>query len=227
MLRWFIGYDPVESITWHVMAHSLQRHSSAPISITPVALNNLQGVLTRDRHPLQSNDFAFSRFLVPWMCNYEGWAVFTDCDMIVKDDPAKLWALRDDDFSVKVVKHNHVPSEDTKYLGNVQTKYYRKNWSSVILWNCGHPDNRILTPEFVNHSDGLDLHQFRFLKDETIGNLPKGWNHLVGFDKVNDDVKLIHYTTGGPYFDEYADCDYHQDWWKEKALMETIFQRKK
>lgn len=209
------------------MAHSLLRLSSCPISITPVSLKNLQGILTRDRHPLQSNDFAFSRFLVPWMCNFQGWAIFSDCDMIVREDPAKLWALMDDNFAVKVVKHNHVPKEETKYLGNVQTKYKRKNWSSVILWNCAHPDNKKLTPEYVNSAEGLELHQFNFLRDEDIGEIPNSWNHLVGYDKMDENAKLIHYTEGGPYFSEYKNCDYHQDWWKEKALMENIIQRKK
>ena len=208
------------------MSNSLIRHSSMPISITPVSLKNLEGILTRDRHPLQSNDFAFSRFLVPWMCNFEGWAVFSDCDMIVKDDPAKLWALRDEKYAVKVVHHNHVPEEDTKYLGTAQTRYSRKNWSSVVLWNCAHPLNQVLTPENVNEADGLALHQFRFLPDEAIGHLPKTWNHLVGYDKYNNDSKLIHWTTGGPYFDEYRNVDYHQDWFKEKTLSETIMQRK-
>lgn len=225
MIRWFIGHDPVETGTYHVMSNSLMRHSSMPISITPVSLKSLKGILTRDRHPLQSNDFAFSRFLVPWLCNFEGWAVFSDCDMIVLDDPAKLWALRDDRYAVKVVHHNHIPEESVKYLGTTQTKYSRKNWSSVVLWNCGHQANRILTPENVNLADGLDLHQFRFLPDELIGYLPKQWNYLVGYDKTND-AKLVHYTTGGPYFEEYRNCDYHLDWWKEKSLAETIIQTK-
>src|SRR4030066_1691078 len=225
MLRWFIGYDPVEAGTWGVLAHSLHRHSSMPISLSPVSLKNLEGILTRERHALQSNEFAFSRFLVPWLCGFEGWAVFSDCDMIVKDDPAKLWALRDDKYAVKVVHHNHIPEESTKYLGATQTKYGRKNWSSVILWNCGHPGNRILTPEYVNTAEGLELHQFRFLDDKDIGYLPKQWNHLVGYD-VSKDSKLIHYTTGGPYFEEYRNCDYHQDWFKEKALSDTILQTK-
>jgi lipopolysaccharide biosynthesis glycosyltransferase len=225
MIKWFIGHDPVETGTYHVMSNSLMRHSSMPISITPVTLKSLEGILTRDRHPLQSNDFAFSRFLVPWMCNFEGWAVFSDCDMIVLDDPAKLWALRDDRFAVKVVHHNHIPEETTKYLGTTQTKYARKNWSSVVLWNCAHPSNRILTPENINIADGLELHQFRFLNDDEIGYLPKQWNYLVGYDKSND-AKLVHYTTGGPYFEEYRNCDYHQDWWKEKSLSETIIQTK-
>jgi len=226
MIRWFIGYDPVEAGTWYTLAHSLHRHSSMPISVTPVSLANLDGILTRERHPLQSNDFAFSRFLVPWMCNFEGWAVFTDCDMIVRDDPAKLWALRDEKFAVKVVKHNHIPAEETKYLGNQQTRYSRKNWSSVVLWNCAHPAVSMLTPEYVNHAEGLDLHQFRFIKDEEIGELPKVWNHLVGYDKFNPRAKLIHYTTGGPYFREYANCDYHSDWFTENALMNHINQKK-
>jgi lipopolysaccharide biosynthesis glycosyltransferase len=225
MIKWFIGHDPVETGTYHVMSNSLMRHSSMPISITPVTLKSLEGILTRDRHPLQSNDFAFSRFLVPWMCNFEGWAVFSDCDMIVLDDPAKLWALRDDRFAVKVVHHNHIPEETTKYLGTTQTKYARKNWSSVVLWNCAHPSNRILTPENINIADGLELHQFRFLNDDEIGYLPKQWNYLVGYDQSND-AKLVHYTTGGPYFEEYRNCDYHQDWWKEKSLSDTIIQTK-
>lgn len=225
MIRWFIGHDPVEAGTYHVMSNSLMRHSSMPVSITPVSLKSLEGILTRDRHPLQSNDFAFSRFLVPWMCNFEGWAVFSDCDMIVLDDPAKLWALRDDRYAVKVVHHTHIPVESVKYLGTTQTQYSRKNWSSVVLWNCGHPANRILTPENINLADGLDLHQFRFLPDELIGYLPKQWNYLVGYDKSND-AKLVHYTTGGPYFEEYRNCDYHLDWWKEKSLAETIIQTK-
>ena len=147
--------------------------------------------------------------------------------MVVREDPAKLWALMDDDFAVKVVKHNHVPKEKTKYLGNVQTKYKRKNWSSVILWNCAHPDNKILTPDYVNSAEGLELHQFSFLKYKDIGEIPSSWNHLVGYDKMDGNAKLIHYTEGGPYFSEYKNCDYHQDWWKEKALMENIVQRKK
>lgn len=224
MLRWFIGYDPVEAGTWYTMAHSLHRHSSMPISVSPVSLSNLDGIISRPREKLQSNDFSFSRFLVPWMCNYEGWAVFSDCDMIVRDDPAKLWALRDDRFAVKVVHHNHIPEETVKYLGRTQTKYSRKNWSSVILWNCSHPDVRKLTPEYVNTAGGLDLHQFKFLEDDDIGYLPKVWNHLVGYGQKDNNAKLVHYTTGGPYFREYANCDYHTDWFTENSLMNSISQ---
>ena len=222
MIRWAIGYDPVESGTFYTLAHSLHRRSSMPISITPVDLQNLQGILTRERHPLQSNEFSFSRFLVPWMMNYQGWAVFSDCDMIVRDDPAKLWARRDDNYAVMVVHHNHQPKEEVKYLGNVQTKYERKNWSSVVLWNCGHPEVRKLTPEYVNSAEGLELHQFRWLDDSVIGYLPSHWNHLVGHDAYSHDAKLVHYTIGGPYFEDYKNCDFHQDWFKENNQMNYI-----
>ena len=219
MIRVFIGYDGVEAGTFYTLAHSIHTRSSMPVSITPVSLKNLEGILTRDRNPLQSNDFSFSRFLVPWMCNYEGWAIFLDCDQLFKDDIAKLWAQRDH-HSIKVVKHRHIPVEEKKYLGNVQTKYSRKNWSSVMLMNC--EKCQILTPEFVNEADGLHLHQFRWLEDNEIGELPKQWNHLVGYDKYNPDVSNIHYTTGGPYFKSYRNCDYNIDWFNEKEKMNFI-----
>lgn len=212
MIRWCIGYDPVESGTAYTLAHSLHRRSSMPISFTFIDLENLKGILTRERHPLQSNEFSFSRFLPPWIMGYEGWAVFSDCDMIALDDPAKLWARRDDKYAVMVVHHNHVPKEEVKYLGNVQTKYERKNWSSVILWNCGHPACRKLTPEYVNTADGLDLHQFKWLEDSEIGYLPSYWNHLVGHDPYPSNPSLVHWTTGGPWLDEYKNADFHLEW---------------
>jgi len=190
-----------------------------PVSITPVSLKNLEGILTRGRHPKQSNDFAFSRFLVPWMCNFDGYAIFMDCDMLVRDDIAKLWAHRDH-HAVKVVHHNHVPKEDVKYLGNEQTRYERKNWSSVMLFN--NEKCKVLTPEYVNKADGLDLHQFRWLEGHEIGYLPKVWNHLVDYDKYDDNAKLIHFTEGGPYFTKYRNCDYHLDWHAENTLSQYI-----
>jgi hypothetical protein len=201
MIRVFIGYDGVEAGTWGVLAHSIHTRTNQPVSITPVNLKNLEGILTRDRDPLQSNDFAFSRFLVPWMCNFKGHAIFMDCDMLFRDDISKLWSLRDD-----------------------ETKYSRKNWSSVILFN--NEKCRALTPEYVNEAGGLDLHQFKWLDDSEIGYLPKRWNHLVGYDEKNDDVANAHFTTGGAYFDEYAGCDFGDDWFAEQTKANNIEQVK-
>lgn len=214
MINIFIGYDPREAVAFSVLAFSIHRRASQPVCITPLMLSQLKDDYTRERHPLQSTDFSFTRFLTPYLSNYTGWSVFMDCDMLVLDDIARLWALRDERYAVQVVKHHHVPKEDTKFLGAKQTKYEKKNWSSVILFN--NAKCRALTPEYVNTATGLELHQFKWLNnDNLIGEIPHRWNHLVGYDAPNPDVSLVHYTIGGPYFEEYTDCE-HGDAWREE-----------
>jgi len=172
MIRVFVGYDDREAVAFSVLSHSIHRHASAPVAIAPVRLSELEGVYKRERNPLQSTDFSFSRFLTPWLCDYQGWAIFMDCDMLVRDDIARLWALRDERYAVQVVQHVHVPREETKFLGAVQTKYQKKNWSSVMLMNCAKC--KALTPEYVNGATGLELHQFKWLQDDSlIGSLPR------------------------------------------------------
>ena len=174
--------------------------------------------MTRERNPLQSTEFSFSRFLVPYLCNFEGWSIFMDCDMLVLDDIAKLWALRDDRYAVQVVKHQHQPKETVKFLNAPQTPYPKKNWTSVMLLN--NAKCRALTPEYVNAASGLELHQFKWLEsEELIGELPHAWNHLVGYDEPRAGVSNAHFTLGGPYFDEYRDCEYAEEWFLEKAKM--------
>jgi hypothetical protein len=217
-IRVFIGYDSREAVAYDVLAHSIQNRASQPVSITPVKLDQLKDVFHRERNPLQSTEFSFSRFLVPWMCGFQGWAVFMDCDMLVLDDIARLWKLRDERFAVQVVKHTHVPKEEVKFLDAVQTKYEKKNWSSVMLMNCARCT--ALTPEFVNSATGLQLHQFKWLEgDQLIGEIPSQWNHLVGFDAPRRDASLVHYTIGGPYFEEYRGCEYTAEWFAERDHM--------
>jgi len=147
-----------------------------------------------------------------------------DCDMLVLDDIANLWKLRDERYAVQVVKHSHVPKEDVKFLGAVQTKYEKKNWSSVMLLNCAKC--RALTPDYVNAASGLELHQFKWLGDDhLIGELPAKWNHLVGYDAPRPGASLVHYTIGGPYFDEYRDCEYAREWFAERDAMLRVEQR--
>jgi lipopolysaccharide biosynthesis glycosyltransferase len=218
MIRVFIGYDPRESVAFSVLAHSIYSRSSQPVSIVPVMLSQLQDVLHRERHPLQSTDFSFSRFLIPYLSEYSGYSIFMDCDMLMVDDIAKLWTLRDDRYAVQLVQHDHRPNEKRKFLGAVQTVYEKKNWSSVMLFN-----NRrcsVLTPEYVSKASGLELHQFKWLDDDSlIGALPRQWNHLVGYDDKSSTASLVHFTLGGPYFPEYANCEYAQEWRTEREAM--------
>lgn len=220
MLKWFIGFDKDESVAAYVLAHSIQSRSSIPVSITFLNRDNLKGLFKRNRSEFESTDFSISRFLVPYLCGYEGWAVFTDCDAIVKDDPAKLWAWRDDKYSTMVVKHNYHPEEETKFLGRQQIKYTKKNWSSVILFN--NSKCKSLSLDYVNHASGLDLHQFKWLESEDlIGDLPSHWNHLVGHDKC-DKPSLIHFTSGGPYFKQFENCEFSSDWMLELGKMQEV-----
>jgi len=218
MIRVFIGYDPREAVAFSVLSHSIQARASEPVSIAPLMLSQLKGVLTRERHPLQSTDFSFSRFLTPYLSDYSGWSLFMDCDMLVLDDIARLWNLRDERCAVMVVKHDHVPREDRKFLGEPQSAYEKKNWSSVMLFN--NAKCRALTPQYVNAASGLELHQFKWLaSDELIGALPDRWNHLVGYNPPRRDASLVHYTLGGPYFPEYRDCEYAEEWRAERDAM--------
>jgi hypothetical protein len=221
MISIAIGFDPRETVAYHVLAHSIHARASQPVSIAPLMLSQLKGVLTRERHPLQSTDFSFSRFLTPWLGRYSGWSLFMDCDMLMLDDIARLWALRDERYAVMVVKHDHVPRETTKFLGEPQSKYEKKNWSSVMLFNNARC--RALTPDYVNAASGLELHQFKWLGDDgLIGALPDRWNHLVGYNAPRPDAALVHYTLGGPYFQQYADCEYAGEWRREcEAMLAT------
>ena len=218
MIKVYIGYDPREAIAFSVLAHSIHARASVPVSITPLMLAQLKGVLTRERHPLQSTDFSFSRFLTPYLSDYSGWSVFMDCDMLMLDDIVNLWRLRDERYAVMVVKHHHVPKETTKFLGEPQSRYEKKNWSSVILFNNARC--WVLTPEYVNQASGLQLHQFKWLEDDDlIGELSGRWNHLVGYNPARSDAALVHYTQGGPYFEGYGDCEYAGEWRAERDAM--------
>lgn len=218
MIRVFIGYDARETVALHVLSHSLMRNSSLPVSITGLKLSQLD--MWRAKDPRQSTDFAFSRFLVPYLCGYEGHAIFMDCDMLCRGDIAGLWAERSD-HAVSVVKHDYIPKTEDKFLGAVQTVYPRKNWSSVMVFN--NAKCAVLTPGYVNTASGLELHQLHWT--DSIGELPPAWNHLVGEYEPNPGAKLVHYTLGGPYFNEYKDCEFATEWFCEREYMLECQQR--
>jgi hypothetical protein len=209
--RVFIGFDSKEVVATHVLAQSILEKSSIPVEFVPIVLSQLGGVFTRERNALQTTEFSFSRFLVPALSDFQGWSLFMDCDMLMRADIAELWALRDETKAVMCVQHDYQPKVDTKFLGQVQTKYEKKNWSSVLLFNNARC--RALTPDYVNTATGLQLHQFKWLEsDDEIGKLPPAWNWLVNEYDHDPAAKNVHFTDGGPYFDEYKDDDYAEEW---------------
>lgn len=218
-IRIFVGFDEREAVAYHTFVQSLIDASSQPLSITPLALGHLKGYT--ECHTDGSNQFIYSRFLVPHLSDYAGWALFADGDMICRADVAALWALRDERFAVQVVKHDYSTKQEQKYLGNVNQNYPRKNWSSLILWNCAHPAHRILTPEKVAASTGAFLHRFQWLRDEEIGSLPAVWNWLAIEYADNPDAKLIHYTLGTPCFRDYADTSMSEHWHAARARSQS------
>ena len=221
-MKVFVGYDPREDIAYQVCKHSiLTRQPNA--NVRPLVQKELRdaGWYTRPVDKLASTEFTFTRFLVPELANFEGWAVFMDCDMILTTDIKELFDQADDKYAVMCVQHDYTPKEGMKMDGQKQTVYPRKNWSSVVLFNCAHPSNARLTQDMVNDPElnGAYFHRFSWLKDEEIGELDHTWNYLVG---VYDDIetpKLIHYTEGGPWFENYRNCEFHQLWKKELQEM--------
>jgi lipopolysaccharide biosynthesis glycosyltransferase len=218
MINIFIGYDPKESIAYHTCVNSIIRLASQPIAIYPLACNLINTY--KEVHGDGSNDFTYLRFLVPYLSKFEGHAIFIDGDMIIKDDISKLWNLKNNETAVQVVKHNYLTKMTKKYLGLKNENYPRKNWSSVIIWNCNHPKNRMLTPAFVEQSTGEQLHRFSWIEDDNIGELPIEWNWLPDEFGENQDAKLLHYTLGTPCFTKFVNTTMAEDWHREKLLMQ-------
>jgi len=215
MIPIFVGWDRVETAAYHVFCHSIISRSSLPVAITPISQKNLKRDYWRPRGEFDSNEFSNSRWLVPHLMNFDGWAIWADADMLCLEDIAELWEQRDDRFSVMVKKHNHEPEEDIKFLGQKQTKYNRKNWSSLILFNCAKCTP--LTKYVVNTAPGLWMHQFQWLPDEEIGAIEGDWNLLVGYDKPVTNPKLVHFTAMGPWHDLQGNSpiDYRGEWERE------------
>jgi lipopolysaccharide biosynthesis glycosyltransferase len=212
----FIGYDPAEAVAFHVCANSIIRQATRPVSIIPLALNLLYDYT--ETHEDGSNTFTYSRFLVPHLMQYQGRAIYLDGDMVLLDDIAQLDQLFSDTVAVQVVKHNYKTKRSTKYLGAKNENYPRKNWSSVIIWNCAHAKNQPLTPEYVKQNNGNHLHRFAWLADHDIGELPVEWNWLPDELGQNPQAKLLHYTLGIPCFEEFSSGPQADAWHREWAF---------
>jgi lipopolysaccharide biosynthesis glycosyltransferase len=207
-----VGFDQREAIAYHVFCQTIIDQATIPVQFLPLAENTLNEY--KEVHTDGSNKFIYSRFLTPYLMNFSGWAIFADGDMVCQADIAELWSLRDETKAVQVVKHEYKTKVAKKYLGNKNEDYPKKNWSSLILWNCGHPENAILTPDFIQSQPGSYLHRFSWLEDDLIGALDAEWNWLAIEYPENPNAKLIHYTLGTPCFKDYAN-ESMSDIWKK------------
>jgi len=218
----FIGYDSREDIAYRVCKQSLLKYASIDLNIIALKLYELiaKGFYKRPIDPLASTEFTYSRFLIPSLMNFKGWAVFSDCDFLFMEDVSKLFSNLSDDKAVYCVQHDYKPKEKHKMDGQQQTIYPRKNWSSFIVFNCSHPSNKSLDVELVNKETGSFLHQFKWLKDDEIGSLDERWNWLEGWTSNHNknNPYAVHYTRGGPWFEEWHDVEFAKEWLKERDL---------
>ena len=218
--KFFIGYDSKEDIAYRVCKYSLLKRASIDVKVFSLKLDELiaKNFYTRNIDPLASTQFTYSRFLVPKLMNYKGWAVFCDCDFVFLGDVSGLLNNLDDSKAVYCVQHDYTPKEKHKMDGQKQTVYPRKNWSSFIVFNCSHESTKNLTVEVVNSESGAYLHQFKWCKDEEIGSLDERWNWLEGWTSKhnNSNPYAVHYTRGGPWFSEWQDVEFAKEWNSER-----------
>jgi hypothetical protein len=222
--RIFIGWDQREPEAFDVARFSLTRRASIPVSVTPIKVAELraQGLYRRDADPLAATEFTYTRFLTPALAGFSGWALFCDCDFLWLGDIAGLLEYTQVPKAVYCVQHDYHPKETTKMEGAVQTVYPRKNWSSLMLFNCNHPSVRVLTPEVVNRESGAYLHRMQWAADDEIGALPVDWNWLEGWNEkpAHGTPKAVHFTRGGPWFENWRNVDYGELWRAERDAME-------
>ena len=216
MLKLFAGFDPREEVGYHVFCSSVIHNCSEPVAITPLHLDMFRNFYTANQRD-GTNAFIYTRFLIPYLQCYKGWALFMDgADMVVLGDLAKLWDMRDESKAVQVVKHNYKTKHPRKYIGTAMCAhnedYPRKNWSSVMLINCAHPDWRNLMPETVSSWPGSKCHRFEFLDDGDIGSLPKSWNWLADEYGPSDKANVLHWTAGIPAWPAYRDAPMADKW---------------
>ena len=210
LIRFVVGFDQREAVAYHVFCQSAVERCSVPASFLPLS-QSIASIYT-ESHSDGSNKFIYTRFLTPYLMDYKGWAIFVDGDMIFLDDPAKLWKLRDNKKAVQVVMHDYQTVAKVKYLGNKNENYPRKNWSSVVLWNCGHPANKVLTPQFIQDKSGSFLHRFSWLDDADIGEIPNIWNWLAIEYTDNPNAGLVHFTLGTPCFKNFRNTPMSPLW---------------
>ena len=223
-LKIFVGWDSREDIAYQVCKESIEYHASVPVEIIPLKQKQLRRdkIYSRPVDKLASTEFTFTRFLVPELAEFDGWALFIDCDFVFLDDVAKLFKQANNKYAVMCAQHDYTPKEAVKMDGKIQHIYPRKNWSSMMLFNCSHPRTKELTKHVVNNAtnDGAYFHRLTWTPDKWVGQLSHEWNWLVGWYKEPKDgtPKALHYTEGGPWFEEYENCEYANEYYKFERL---------
>jgi lipopolysaccharide biosynthesis glycosyltransferase len=221
-IKVFVGYDSREDIAWQVCRHSIQRHSDETVDVIPLRQDVLRelGLYTRPQDLGASTEFSLTRFLTPYLAAQSGWVVFCDCDFLFLTDVNEVFEGLEPKKALYVVQHDYTPVHNVKMDGKQQVAYPRKNWSSFMVFNCDHPDVKALTPEVVNSASPAYLHRFEWIKNQDdIGGLALDWNFLEGeYSKPAQTPRVIHYTNGGPWFDEWKGCDYADLWVREQEL---------
>jgi lipopolysaccharide biosynthesis glycosyltransferase len=233
-LRIYIGWDSREDIAYQVAKLSIENLASVPVEIIPLKQKELRkkGLYWREVDKLAATEFTYTRYLIPELNEFKGWALFIDCDFVFLDDVKNIFDQADNRYAIMCAQHDYAPAERIKMDGKVQTVYPRKNWSSMMLINCGHPDNKVLTVDVVNDSEktGAFFHRFSWLSDDKIGQLSHEYNWLVGWYKEPKDgsPKVLHYTEGGPWFKEYENCEYAVEWYRvERQYLNKIIKSQK
>ena len=218
----FVGYDSREDIAWQVCRHSLLRHANNELAVIPLRQPVLRelGLYTRQHDAGASTEFSLTRFLAPYLAAQSGWVIFCDCDFLFTGDVRDVLEGLDPAKAVYCVQHDYSPAYQFKMDGKKQVAYPRKNWSSFMVFNCDHPDVKALTPDVVNSASPAFLHRFEWMADPSaIGALDPEWNFLEGeYPKPAKTPRVIHYTNGGPWFEEWQHCDYAELWVEERAL---------
>jgi len=219
-LKIYVGYDSREDIAWQVARHSLLRHATRPVEVHPLkqpALREL-GLYTRGADSA-TTEFSLTRFLTPYLAAFDGWSIFMDCDFLVTRDITEILGLLDPAKALYCVQHDYTPANMIKMDGKQQTVYPRKNWSSFMVFNGAHPGVKALTPEVVNRESPAYLHRFSWLDDADIGALDREWNFLEGEYARPDQIPMcVHYTNGGPWFDDWQAVDFGDEWRAERDL---------
>lgn len=234
-MKIYMGYDRREKLAYDVAEFTLKRYANRDVQVTPLNIANLEsaGLMYRVKKVVNgqiydaisnapmSTEFAISRFLTPLLAQ-SGWALFVDSDVVFLDDVTRIMEHADAKYAVMCVKHPSDTGADSKMDGQVQTYYHRKNWSSVMLFNCDHPANRLLDLTAVNSIRGLSLHSFYWLKDEQIGELPAKWNWLVNVRPMPEDAMIAHFTLGGPWFNGWPAKPYDSIWSSANSAYQSM-----